>query len=323
MSNKTVAVIIVTYNRKKELYRCINAVLSQTKQIHSLIIVDNASTDNTINYLYQKKIISIDTVEANRLQQAGYSRNTKIFIYHKNTNTGGAGGFYTGMEQASKYIKFDFLWMMDDDGYPSLDCLELLLTKIEQYEYVMPVSIDIEDHKALAWSVRRKNGHKTINYYDLYSSWGEILEYVTPFNGVLLTRKCIEDVGFINPDLFIWGDEYDHYYRCLQKGYKPITFLKAIFYHPSQKLPLIPIVFGIFQVPYVDSKLRMICLARNYTYIYLHYDQKYKIFLKLLLYTWLFLITRHGDIEGWKLYLTSVRDGFKGDFSRHLKYLDN
>lgn len=98
--------------------------------------------------------------------------------------------------------------------------------------------------------------------------------------------------------------------------------MNAVFYHPAAKLHFVSICFGLFKVPYVDSPLRMICLARNYTYIYLHYDKKIKIFIKFLMYTWLFLITRHGDIKGWKLYINSVRDGFKGDFTRHLKYLN-
>lgn len=323
MLDKTITAIVVTYNRKNDLLRCINAILGQTKQVSSLIIVDNASVDDTLDYLYHKKIISTNKVKTNNLQQVGYNGKTKIFIYHKDVNTGGAGGFYTGMEQASCYTEFDYLWMMDDDGYPSLNCLESLLIKIDQYEYVMPVSINIDNHKELSWPVRKKNGYKTIYYDDLFSSWGETFEYVTPFNGILLTRKCINNVGFVNSNLFIWGDEYEHYYRCRQQGYKPITFLKAIFYHPAQKLPQIPIMFGILRVPYVDSKLRMICLARNYTYIYLHYNQKYKIPLKFLMYTWLFWITRHGDFIGWKLYIDSVKDGFKGDFTRHLKYINN
>lgn len=323
MLNQNVTAIIVTYNRKKDLLRCINAVLNQTKQVQSLIIVDNASTDNTVDFLYDVKIINTKKIKANELQKVGWSDKINIYIYHKDTNTGGAGGFSSGMEQALQYTEFDYLWMMDDDGYPSLNCLELLIREENHNDYIMPASIDINQHQNLSWPVRKRNGKKTISYDELYSSWGEFLAYVTPFNGVLLSRKCVKDVGFVNSNLFIWGDEYEHYYRCLNNGYKPVTYLKAIFYHPAQKLPQVPILFGLLKVPYVDSQLRMICLARNYTYIYLHYNQIYKIPLKFLMYTWLFLITRHGDFKGWKLYIDSVKDGVKGDFTRHWKYLNN
>ena len=304
-AGRSVSAVIVTYNRKEELLRCIQAVLGQTYPVSCLLIVDNASTDGTREYL----------------AEAGILEDTRILYHRTETNTGGSGGFYTGLRLAHTQLRTDFYWLMDDDGYPSPDCLRMLLGGSRRYDYIMPVSVDCSDASRLSWPVRMKNGRKTDSLQELRDSWGRIMNYVTPFNGILLSEKCVDEVGYINPDFFIWGDEYDHYYRCLEKGFRPVTLMDAVFYHPSQKLPLVPVCFGLFHVPYVDSKLRMVCLARNYTYIYRHYHQKYKIPLKFLLYTWLFLITRRGDVEGWKLYLASVGDGFREDFSRHREYL--
>lgn len=50
----SVTTIIVTYNRKDDLCRCIEAVLAQTVVPDNLLIVNNASTDNTENFLYEK-----------------------------------------------------------------------------------------------------------------------------------------------------------------------------------------------------------------------------------------------------------------------------
>ena len=304
-SGKTVSAVIVTYNRKEELVRCLRAVLQQTYPVSYVLIVDNASTDGTWEYLIKE----------------GVFEDPRILYHRSETNTGGSGGFHTGLQIAHTQLRTDFYWLMDDDGYPSRDCLRMLLRGSSRYDYIMPASVDILDETRLSWPVRMKNGRKTGSLQELRSSWGRIMNYVTPFNGILLSKKCVDEVGYINPKFFIWGDEYDHYYRCLEKGFRPVTLLDAVFYHPSQKLPLVPVCFGLFHVPYVDSRLRMVCLARNYTYIYRHYHQKYKIPLKFLLYTWLYLITRRGDVEGWKLYLSSVGDGFREDFSRHWKYL--
>lgn len=296
----TITSIIVTYNRKEELLRCINAVKNQTVKCTSILIVNNDSTDGT-----KETLSSVAGITLLNLEQ----------------NLGGSGGFHTGLKYAHEILKSDFYWLMDDDGYPSENCLEQLLSKSSEYDYIMPASIDINNHKKLSWAVRKRNKIKTESYQELKESWGQIMDYVTPFNGILLSKKCVDEVGYINPDFFLWGDEYEHYWRCIQKGIKPVTFLDAIFYHPSQKLPLVPICFGLFRVPYVDSELRMICLVRNYTYIYRHYKQWYKIPVKWVMYWWLFNITRRFDRHGWKLYKESVKDGFKEDFSRHLKYL--
>lgn len=299
---KTVSAVIVTYNRKKELLRCISAVKNQSYKIDYIIVVNNASSD--------------DTAEAVK-EQFGDS----VILINLSSNTGGSGGFYTGLKYTHENLHTDLYWLMDDDGYPEQNCLKQLVLESDKYDYIMPVSIDIENHEKLSWPVRKRNKIKTDAALELRNSWGKIMDYVTPFNGVLLSQKCVKSVGYINKDFFIWGDDYEHYYRCLKCGIRPVTLLDAVFYHPSLKLPFIKIFFGLFCVPYVDSKLRMVCLIRNYTYIYIHYKKWYKIPLKFIMYTWLFLITRHGDFSGWKLYILSVIDGFKGDFTRHKAYL--
>ena len=296
-----VSCVIVTYNRSKDLIRCLTSVKSGSITPNSIVVVNNASTDDT------KEVVSKNFPE--------------VILINLEKNTGGSGGFYEGLLYAHKNLKSDYYWLMDDDGYPSKNCLEMLLSKSSEYDYVMPASIDIDNHEKLSWAVRKRDKKKTESYQELKASWGQILDYVTPFNGILLSKKCVDEVGYINPQFFLWGDEYDHYYRCVQKGIKPVTYLDAVFYHPSQKLPLVKICFGLFRVPFVESKLRMVCLARNYTYIYRHYNQKYKIPIKWLMYFWLFHFTRHNDKEGWKLYKASVKDGFKEDFSRHLQYI--
>ncbi|WP_019205566.1 glycosyltransferase [Limosilactobacillus ingluviei] len=320
-TRNTITAIVVTYNRKKELIRCLEAVFAQSALIDNILIIDNASSDQTEEHLANKYGYDSSKVIGNVPVKVFQHGKTNVFIYRSEFNGGGSRGFYLGMKFAFEKFDTDLYWMMDDDGYPSSNCLEQLMTKVDQYDYLMPVSIDIADHSQLSWPVRNKKGVKVIEYQDLKQSWGKIMNFVTPFNGVLLTKNCVEKVGYINKNFFIWGDEYDHYWRCKKEGINPVTLLDAEFYHPSQKLPLVKICFGLTSAPYVDSKLRMVCLARNYTYIYKHYGQGYKIPLKFLQYTWLFLITRHFDFEGWQLYIKSVGDGLRGDFTRHQQYL--
>ena len=66
------------------------------------------------------------------LQDEGYlDRNN--FIYKKmKENTGGAGGFYTGLSIAAEE-SFDWVWVMDDDTIPEKECLYEL---IEAYKKI-------------------------------------------------------------------------------------------------------------------------------------------------------------------------------------------
>ncbi|MBP0575803.1 glycosyltransferase, partial [Mycobacterium tuberculosis] len=76
----------------------------QTRRPDSIVVVDNASTDETASVL-------------GHWQGAG---RTTITMDH---NVGGAGGFYRGMRFAYDQGA-DWVWMMDDDGVPAATALE-------------------------------------------------------------------------------------------------------------------------------------------------------------------------------------------------------
>lgn len=317
-----ICAIIVTFNRKELLYRCINAIFHQSFKVSSLYIIDNASTDKTYEYLREKGLFVGDIIDEEIKNTMYVEKNIVLNYYRMKNNKGGAGGFSKGLQIAHQKKIHDAFWLMDDDGYPSNDCLKNLENYLASYHYVMPVSINIDNHNELSWPTITKNKLKTIKYSELKASWGEIMDYVYPFNGVLLSNKIVDSVGYINPDLFIWGDEYEHYWRCKSHGFNPITITTAQFYHPANKMNFVPILFGLVKVPFSESKLRMVCLARNYTYIYWNYKQRHKILLKFAAYSWLYIFTRKFDMDGYKLYIQSVIDGLRKRFDRHKQFLN-
>lgn len=54
MIDKEICAVVVTYNRKELLIRCINQILLQTR-VPDILIFDNYSSDGTKDYLIQKK----------------------------------------------------------------------------------------------------------------------------------------------------------------------------------------------------------------------------------------------------------------------------
>ena len=53
----TVCAVVVTFNRKQLLLKCIDSLLNQTHKINAIYIVDNNSTDNTPQLLMKKDIL--------------------------------------------------------------------------------------------------------------------------------------------------------------------------------------------------------------------------------------------------------------------------
>lgn len=110
------AAVIVTFNRSAKLMRVLDALEAQTVTPDSILVVDNASTDDT-----------------RALVEARARRNAAIRYLGLPRNVGGAGGFHEGMKAA--YAQgANYLWVSDDDAYPQPDALEKLLDAIVHFE---------------------------------------------------------------------------------------------------------------------------------------------------------------------------------------------
>ena len=79
-SNSLVSIIIPTYNRKPDLIRAIDSVISQSYTNWELIIVDNNSEDGTKEYISSLKNQKIKLLLVNNNGLIAYSRNKGIEI---------------------------------------------------------------------------------------------------------------------------------------------------------------------------------------------------------------------------------------------------
>ena len=103
------AVVIATYNRRQLLEECIDHVRNQTIAPDSIIVVNNASADDTGNYL-------INLAKQNEL----------FDMINLPRNIGGAGGFSKGIERALEKGA-DCVLIIDDDAMIAGDYMEQIL----------------------------------------------------------------------------------------------------------------------------------------------------------------------------------------------------
>ncbi len=149
-----IGVIIVTFNRKRLLINCLDAILAQSYPVKCIYIIDNNSTDGTHDLLYEKGFLGAykknrahggKALFLSHLEDRGIfnissasladirnyqGENTTIFYVRTNKNVGGAGGFKYGIQLAveDKEADIDGLWLMDDDVMPDADCLQRLVS---------------------------------------------------------------------------------------------------------------------------------------------------------------------------------------------------
>lgn len=246
-SKKNIAAVVVTYNRKELLRNCFDAILKQTVKPSVVYIIDNASTDGTME----------------SVKNWGFYERAKDGIQFKYVlnpqNEGGAGGFYLGMKTAFDKGVYDGIWVMDDDGVPAPTCLEILLRYLGPYDFISPLVLSITNHNKAAF------GDETYDDIKKAAKNNIIINGSSLFNGVLLSTKLIETVGFPKKEMFIWGDEMNYEFRCVNCGFTSITCVDAIHYHPdNRQQKVMTLTRRLISITDVDWKL--FYLVRNQTY---------------------------------------------------------
>lgn len=193
--------VVVTYNRLDLLKECIEAVQSQSEKCH-ILIVDNASTDNTQEYC-----VSLCENDIN----ISYKRMEK--------NIGGAGGFSRGMayavEHGAKYV-----WIMDDDTIPRPDALEKLVEAAGRIEAVDNHSFGFVSSEVL-WvdgQPCKMNKQLTRQPIDAVESnlsrdYGMIPVKSATFVSLLFSAETIVECGLPIEEYFIWGDDKEYTLR--------------------------------------------------------------------------------------------------------------
>lgn len=215
--NKRVLALVVTYNRLDLLKRCISSLQEQTVK-PDILIVNNSSTDGTEEYL--------------RSNQIGYVTQP---------NTGSAGGWSRGLSEGWER-GYDYLWMMDDDGFPDKKALEILLNKADDKTICISslvVKEDATDELVFGMPLMNRKGLPVIfssrrKYYTKTAIPSEDGKYPHAhlFNGALVNLAMAKQVGNIDMGYFMYGDEVDFFYRMKKAG-QVSTALEALHYHPD------------------------------------------------------------------------------------------
>lgn len=219
------AAVVVTWNRRAALARCLDALAGQGPRLDRIVVVDNASSDGT---------------SADLARRAASDRRFRPLRSPR--NLGGAGGFHLGL-RAALALGASRVWLMDDDGRPEPGCLERLLARMDadRLDWCGPLVVDEADPSRLAFALRKT---RTVAEAEALARDGLVQGETTPFNGTLVERSLAERIGPIQPRFFLWGDEVDWQLRALRAGARVATVVAARFRHPRRDAERTPVLGG-------------------------------------------------------------------------------
>ncbi|WP_162052216.1 glycosyltransferase family 2 protein [Pontibacter pamirensis] len=157
-----IGVVVLSYNRLPLLRITLQKIMAQTYGALEVLVVDNNSTDGARAYL--------DTLQ-------------DVETLYLSENMGPAGGFHEGIRYFAEKGNVDYIWLMDDDFFPSASCLEAL--------------VNATDEQTIAFPYVRDKAFVTHNQ----PGWW----------GVLVPMAVVKHVGYPMKEFFFWSEDTEYF----------------------------------------------------------------------------------------------------------------
>lgn len=223
-----VSIILVSYNTAEHTLHALESVQQQTQSSYEIIIVDNNSTDNSVE-LIRQSFPSIQLIESTE-------------------NLGFAGGVCKGVE----YAQGTYLLLLNPDTLVLEGAIDKLLSFAQQHPQNgiwggVTLNNDLSLNTQHAWS---KPDFSSLLFSALgltklfntsclfnnanYGCWQrDTVKEVDILSGCffLITRQVWEQLGGLDPTFFMYAEEADLCLRAKAQGYQPIVTPDARIIH--------------------------------------------------------------------------------------------
>lgn len=219
-----VSVVTPNYNGLKFLNGYFETLLIQSRFIEEIIIIDNASTDGSIEFIEEF------------IGSPNYPIDIRLIKNEENL------GFAPAVNQGIKLAKSEYIYSINND-------IELEWNALEEIIKAMDESIDLgenpfsfqskmiqhhnrsliddagDEYTILAWTKKIGDGQPADGY-------DEKREIFSSCAGAALYRKSVlEEIGLFDEDFFAYVEDIDLSYRAQIYGYRNYFAPNSIVYH--------------------------------------------------------------------------------------------
>jgi hypothetical protein len=190
---KSVAVLVATFNRAKYLGECLDSLLNQTRQLDQVIVIDDGSTDETPQVL------------------ASYG--DRIQVVSKAN-----GGKSTALNLGLQHAWCDWVWFFDDDDVALPDAAQRLLEALHnnpQASFVYSQQIigrERAGHPMLRERVVRLAEPPAGGLFNQ-----ALKQFPFLMQGMLVSRQLVEAVGRFD-ERYLRGQDYEFCLRMIRAG---------------------------------------------------------------------------------------------------------
>lgn len=217
-----VSIIIINFNGKKYLERCLKSVLEHDYPNFEIILVDNASTDGSIE-----------------LVKDLFSNDSRLTIIENSKNLGAAQGRNEGVRVArGKYVVFldndtevtsrwldELVEVMENDS--TIGIAQSMLLKMDDYSSIQHGGLFIIDYCGWTWKFCKDETYD--HFVKFHKKTVTVSSAVSA--AMIVRRQMLKEIGTFDPKFFIYFEDVDLSWRAWLRGYKVVLVPKSIVYH--------------------------------------------------------------------------------------------
>ena len=206
---KKISIVIVSYNVSKLLDECLQSVARALQGIDGeVFVVDNHSKDNTLTMLKEK--------------------HPEVRVIANEVNV----GFSRANNQAIRLSEAEYVLLLNPDTVVYENTLHGVLDFMDQHPQAGGAGVRMltrEGYRApesrrsipTPWVAMLKMLGATRRYYMSHLSWDEPGQ-IEAVSGAffLVRRKALDQVGLLDEDYFMYGEDIDLSYRLLKGGWQ-------------------------------------------------------------------------------------------------------
>ncbi len=212
-NNKQIGIVICNYNKSSYVVNCIQSVLESDTMDFDIYVVDNASTDDSV-------------------EQIRSCFGDKVTLLVNEANLGGSGGFNTGIRKALEG-GYPYIMCLDNDvlvdeaavssllsfmqAHSDIGMLGSRVYHMEEPDYVQQfgLNIDFDNYivDTLYANVLEDGTIPEVVYCDTVATCS-----------VLVRTEAIEKAGIMPEDNFIYWDDMEWGWRIRQAGYQVAAY---------------------------------------------------------------------------------------------------
>lgn len=208
-----VSVIVLNWNGETYIAKCLDSLLEQTYPNYEVLVVDNGSTDGSVELL------------------ESYVPRIRLILNHENL------GFAAGNNVAIKEANGEYLVLFNNDAIAHREWLERLVAgalippqaglasgPIYYYEpndVIWCTGLRMDMLTGIGWLLDFAQSHFEPN---------DDIDYI-PACALLVRRRVFDEIGLLDERFFVYGEDVDFCLRAKRSGFSLKLIPDAIVWH--------------------------------------------------------------------------------------------